>query len=111
MDCTSLVQRTCSSPPRTTATCCCLTSRVDHSTDGSSGVRLQSWLDVLGLGARTDDAQSNGLVVLELEVKDGFDDGLTHGESVLRFALLDDTEAGCCVVRGEEAVECQWDFH
>ena len=87
------------------------TSPFDNSTDGRSGVRLQSWLDVLGLGARTDDAQSNGLVVLELEVKDGFDDGLAHGESVLRFALLDDTEAGCCVVRGEEAVECQWYFH
>lgn len=86
-------------------------SPIDDGTDGSTGVRLQSWLDVLGLGAWTDDAQSDGLVVLELEFKDGFDDGLAHGQAVLGFALLDDTEAGCCVVRGEEAVECQRDFH
>ena len=40
----------------------------------------------------TDDAQSDGLVVLELEFKDGFDDGLAHGQAVLGLALLDDTE-------------------
>ena len=30
---------------------------------------------------------------------------------MLGFALLDDTEAGCRIMRGEEAVECQRDFH
>ena len=86
-------------------------SPIDDGTDGSTGVRLQSWLDVLGLGARTDDAQSDGLVVLELEFKDGFDDGLAHGQAVLGFALLDDAKSGCCVVRGKEAVKCQRNFH
>ena len=71
-------------------------SPIDDGTDGSAGVRLQSWLDVLWLGAWTDDAQSDGLVVLELEFKDGFDDGLAHGEPVLRLTLFDDAEAGRC---------------
>jgi hypothetical protein len=73
---------------------------------GGTGVRLQAWFDVFGFRTRTDDAQTNGLVVLELEFKDGFDDGLAHGKAVLSFAFLNDTEAGCRIVRGKEAVEC-----
>ena len=74
-------------------------------------MRLQTWLDVLGFGTRADDTEANGLVVLELEVEDGFDDGLTHGESVLRLALLDDAEAGCCVVRSEQSVQGKRNLH
>ena len=74
-------------------------------------MRFKPWLNVLGFGTRTDNAEANGLVVLELEVEDGIDDGLAHGEPVLRLTLFDDAEAGRCVVGGEEAVECQRNFH
>ena len=59
-------------------------------------MRFKPWLNVLGFGTRTDNAEANRLVVLELEVEDGFDDGLAHGEPVLRLTLFDDTEAGRC---------------
>jgi len=74
-------------------------------------MRFQPRLNVMRFSTRADDAQTDGLVVLELEIQNGLDDGLTHRQSVLRFALLDDAQTGNSVVVGQESVQGQRNFH
>jgi len=74
-------------------------------------MRFQPRLNVMRFSTRADDAQTDGLVVLELEFQNGLDDGLTHRQSVLRFALLDDAQTGNSVVVGQKSVQGQRDFH
>jgi hypothetical protein len=51
-------------------------------------VRFQPWPDVLWFGAGADYAETNRLVVLDLELDDRPGDGLTHHQSVISLATL-----------------------
>ena len=98
-------------PTHEDATQCVVLGEISKGANRRPSMRFQPWLDVVRLGTRPDDAQTDGLVVLELEFQNGLDDGLTHRKSVLRFALLDDAQTGNSVVVGQKAVQGQRDFH
>ena len=46
--------------------------------DGCTSMGLQAWLDVMRFCTRSNDAQANGFVMLQLKVKNGLDDRLSH---------------------------------
>src|SRR6056300_1466250 len=90
---------------------CSFQSSTHDSPNSSSSVRLKARLNVMWFSPWTDDAQTDGFVVFKLEFKDGFDDRLTHSKPVLSLPFFDDTEAGGCIVRGEQTVESEGDLH
>lgn len=75
---------------------------IDHRTDGCPRMRLEPRFDVVRFGTGSNDTETDGFVVRQLEFDDGFDDGLTHGQSVLCFALFDDAEAHRSIVGDQQ---------
>ena len=67
-----------------------LESMIENSSHRCTCVRLKPRLDVVRFSTRPDDAETNGLVVLELKVKDALDHRLPHSEAVLCFSFFDD---------------------
>lgn len=90
---------------------CVALGEICQRSDRRACVRLQPRLDVVRFGARTNDAQTNGFVVLELKVQYRLDDGLTHCQPVLSFAFFDNAQASSGVVVGQKSVQGQRDFH
>jgi len=84
---------------------------VNDGADGCPGMRFKTRLDVMGFGAGPNDAKTDGFVVLQLQFNDGFDDSLSHGQTVLRFAFLDDAKAHRSVVRWKQAGQGQRHLH
>ena len=72
---------------------------------------FQPGLDVFGFGTGPDDTEADFLVVFELQFQDGFDDGLSHGQTVLGLALLNNAQTRCSIVVRQESVKSERDLH
>ena len=73
-------------------------SLFQDSSDCCTSVWLKAGLDVMRFSTRADHPQTDRFVMLELQLDDGLDYGLTHSQSMLSLPLLNNAQANSSIM-------------